>query len=88
MIESKKLGMASALCAGLLWFLCSVLVALFPHSMLQMTAHMIHVDLVDIDWTLTWFGFLVGLLGWTILAGVTGTLLAGFYNYLVGRDTH
>lgn len=55
--------------------------------MLQMTANMIHVDLVDINWTLTWFGFLVGLFGWVILAGVAGTLLAVFYNRLVGSET-
>jgi hypothetical protein len=54
--------------------------------MLQMTAHMIHVDLVDIRWTLTWSGFFVGLLGWVILAGITAALLAVIYNRLVGFD--
>lgn len=86
MINSNKLIMASALSAGLLWVICSVLVALLPHYMLQMTAHMIHVDLVDISWTLTWSGFFVGLLGWLILAGITAALLAAIYNRLVGFD--
>ena len=86
MINSYKLIMASALSAGLLWVICSVLAALLPHTMLQMTAHMIHVDLVDISWTLTWSGFFVGLLGWVVLAGITAALLAAIYNRLVGFD--
>ena len=86
MINSNKLIMASTLSAGLLWVICSVLVALLPRYMLQMTAHMIHVDLVDISWTLTWSGFFVGLLGWLILAGITAALLAAIYNRLVGFD--
>ena len=86
MINSNKLIMASTLSAGLLWVICSVLVALLPQYMLQMTAHMIHVDLVGISWTLTWSGFFVGLLGWVILAGITAALLAVIYNRLVGFD--
>lgn len=56
MINSSKLAMASALCAGLFWVLCSTLVVLFPQPMLQMTGNMVHVDLALTSWTMTWPG--------------------------------
>jgi uncharacterized protein DUF5676 len=55
---------------------------------MEMTAHMIHVDLTHTSWILTWSGFLVGLFGWVIFAGVTGTLLAVIYNRLIGSETN
>lgn len=88
MIDKNKFAIASSLCAGLLWLICTGLVVLFPQYMLQMTMHMIHVDLINIGWTLTWSGFLFGLLGWVILAGATGALLAVIYSRLVGREVH
>jgi hypothetical protein len=54
--------------------------------MLLMTTHMIHVDITQMDWTLTWSGFLVGLVGWMILAGIAGALLAVIYNQMVGSE--
>ena len=86
MINRNKFAVASGLCAGLLWVICSILVALFPHYMLLMTAHMIHVNITQMGWTLTWSGFLVGLVGWMILAGVAGVLLAVIYNQMVGSE--
>jgi len=86
MINRNKFAVASGLCAGLLWVICSILVALFPHYMLLMTAHMIHVDITQMGWTLTWSGFLVGLVGWMILADVAGVLLAVIYNQMVGSE--
>jgi hypothetical protein len=88
MINRNKLAVASGLCAGLLWGICSVFVALFPHYMLLMTTHMIHVDITQMGWTLTWSGFLVGLVGWMILAGVAGALLAVIYNQMVGSEAN
>ncbi len=87
MINRNKFAVASGLCAGLLWVICSILVALFPHYMLLMTTHMIHVDITQMGWTLTWSGFLVRLAGWMILAGVAGALLAVIYNRMVGCET-
>lgn len=88
MINTSKLAIASALCAGLLWVICSVLVVLFPNYMLQMTTHMIHVDITQMRWTLTWPGFLLGLFSWVIFAGVAGALLAVIYNRLVGNEVN
>ena len=82
MTSRGKFAMASGLCAGLLWVVCSVLVAPFPQYML-LTTHMVHVDITQMSWTLTWSGFLVGLLGWMILAGAAAALLAVIYNRLV-----
>ena len=87
MIHRKKFAITCALCTGLLWVICSVLVALFPGTMLEMTAHMFHIDSAQINWTLTWYGFFVGLLSWVILAGVAGMLLSIIYNRLVCNES-
>jgi hypothetical protein len=47
---------------------------------------MIHVYITQMGRTLTWSGFLVGLIGWMILAGVAGALLAVIYNQMVGSE--
>ncbi len=88
MIKTSKLTMACALCAALLWLICSSIVVLFPDFSLQMTGHMVHVDLAETTWTLTLTGFLVGLLGWVALAAITGASLAVIYNSLVGKEGH
>ena len=88
MIRSKLFAIACAMSTGLLWSICSALVVCFPNYMLQMTAHMFHVDLADVHWTMTWSGFLLGLLGWTLLAGSAGALLAVVYNRLLGSEAH
>ena len=82
-IYTNKFAMACALCTGLLWVICSVLVAFFPNAMLQMSAHMFHIDAAQINWQLTWYGFLLGLISWVIIAAIAGLLLAAIYNRLV-----
>ena len=84
MIHKNRFAVACAVSTGVVWSICSVLVVFFPNYMLQMTAHMFHVDLVDVHWTMTWSGFSLGLIGWTILAGFAGAVLAVVYNRLVG----
>ena len=86
MINSKKITIASVFSAGLLWVLCSLLVVLFPNSMMQITAHMLHADLPHISWTLTWSGFLIGLIGWVVLAGAMGSLVSVIYNRLICNE--
>jgi hypothetical protein len=77
-----KIAIASAVGAGLLWILCSVFVMLLPGFMMQMTAHMIHGDLSQMNWTLSWAGVFLGLLGWAFFASVTGGIIAAVYNWL------
>ena len=59
---------------------CSLLVALLPGMMMNMTGDMVHADMSHMNWSMNLVGFLVGLVIWTLLAGITGWLVAIFYN--------
>lgn len=83
MIYTGKFAAACAVTAALLWVVCSVFVVAMPQTMMQMTAHMVHMDLPQSGWAMSWSGFLLGLLSWSALSGIAGSVLAFFYNRLL-----
>ena len=82
MIYTTQFSLACAITAAVFWSICSLMVALMPESMMQITAHMLHVNLSYMTWTLTWSGFLFGLLSWSAFSGVVGLVLALVYKRL------
>ena len=79
-LNAKSLAMSFVSVSAFIWIACSLLVALLPGPMMSMTAHMFHSDLAGFSWTLTWTGFVVGLVAWTLWAAVAGWLTAWTYN--------
>ena len=79
-LSAKSLAMSFASATAVLWAACSLLVALLPGPMMAMTAHMFHSDMAGFSWTLTWTGFFMGLVAWTLWAAVAGWLIAWTYN--------
>jgi hypothetical protein len=51
--------------------------------MLGMSGHMVHGDFTNMGWHMTPFGFLIGLVSWSIIAGAVVALVAYIYNRLV-----
>ncbi len=84
-MKLNALGLAgsSALAIAAIWTLCSLMVMVFPSAMAEVTGHMIHAELKDFQWTLTFSGYLVALVAWSAWAAVTGWLIAIFYNLFV-----
>lgn len=83
-LDAMKLGMATGVVFALIWGLCSLLVALMPVAMMQMSGHMIHMDLGGMAWTMTGVGFVLGLILWTVLPAILVWAVASVYNRLVG----
>ncbi len=83
MINTLQFSVASALTAALLWIGCSVLVIVLPGAMWQMTAHMLHVDLAQVGWAMSWTGAISGLVSWSVFAGLAGAILSALYNKLL-----
>lgn len=81
-INSIKFGMASAISASILWIICSVLVIFLPSMMLSMSGDMVHMQLNNMGWHLTFIGAMKGLIAWFAMAGLAGWILAGIYNRL------
>lgn len=84
-IDAIKLGLATAIVFAVVWVICSLLVFSMPLGMMQMGGHMTHADFGPMAWTLTWTGFIIGLVAWSILAGVLAWAIAAVYNSLVGE---
>lgn len=84
-LDENRLAVAFGTVTALLWVICSASVALMPGAMMAMTGHMFHASMEGISWTLTWPGFLLGLVAWVVWAAVAGWLIGWCYNRL-GRS--
>ena len=85
-LNALKFGMASAITAAILRLACSLLVMLIPAMMLSMSGEMVHMQLNEMGWHLTFTGVVVGLVAWSVSAGIAGWLLAAIYNRLQSSD--
>ena len=79
-LDANGLAISLGSATALLWFFCSTLVAILPSPMMSITGHMLHADMQELGWSLTWTGFFVGLISWTISAAAAGWLIAKIYN--------
>ena len=84
-LNAVKFGMAFAISSAILWIICSLLVWTFPSMMMQMGGDMVHGDLSRMGWGwhLSLSGVIFGLILWSLIAGLTGWLIAYTYNRLI-----
>jgi len=82
-LDAFKLGLATAIVFAIFWVICSLLVVTVPGAMMGMSGHMLHADLGAVNWTLHWTGFFIGLVAWSVLAGLTVWAVAAVYNALL-----
>jgi len=83
-LDATKLGFATGIVFAIIWVICSALVVLLPDMMMQMSGHALHADMGTAHWTMTWMGFVVGLVIWSVLGGVIAWAIAAVYNRLPG----
>lgn len=81
-LNSTKFGLATAAAVAIVWIICSLLVWGLPAMMLVMSAHMMHINTLEMAWHLSFTGVLLGLIGWSALAGLSAWLIANLYNRL------
>ncbi len=84
-LNPTVLGAASAISFSILWIICSAAVAVLPDFMMTMSEHMVHVNLSQMKWTLTWAGVLLGLVSWAAVAFVSTWLIAVTYNRILAK---
>ncbi len=84
-LDVSSLSVAFGFTAGVFWTVYSAIVAVLPGPTMGLSGHMFHANLQGLNWTLTWGGFLMGLISWTICAAVAGWLIGWTYNYLYAR---
>ena len=81
-LDVRATALAVGIGTAIVWVICNVLVALAPGVSMTIMADMFHTDASKIDWSLTWAGFLLGLVGWSLTAALLAWLSAALYNRL------
>jgi hypothetical protein len=79
-INALNLGFAGAITTAIVWVFCSLLVWAMPGPMMEVTGSMVHMDMSKLGWILSPMGFFVGLIVWSLFAGIFAWLLATIYN--------
>lgn len=81
-LDARRLALATAIGTAILWLLCSAAVSVAPLPTMTVTGYMLHADLSELSWSLSWTAVLVGLVAWTISTAVAAWLIAWTYNRL------
>ncbi len=85
-LQSVRFGLACALAFATLWIVCTLFVWMSPSSMATVSSHMLHLEDTYFSFTLTLVGIVTGLTSWSLVAFVSGWLIATLYNLMVSRD--
>ena len=84
-IDSKSLGIATALTVVAVFTLCSIVVALIPDGAGTFVRYALHLDITGLARKITWGSFSLGLLFTAALGAVAAIVLARIYNQLTER---
>jgi hypothetical protein len=85
-LNPTGLAAAAAAAFAIVWTACSILVAILPSAMSNMTGHMVHAHMENFSWMLDWSGYLIGLVAWSAWAAVTGWLIGTIYNFAAAHE--
>ena len=83
-LVAGKFAMAAAIVTAILWTICSAVVFAMPMGSMRMTGYMMHADVGPMTWAFSGVGFFVGLVVWSVAAGLAAWALATIYNRLLG----
>lgn len=81
-LDATAFGTAAAIVAAVLFTLCALAIAVAPEATSAAGTSLFHLDLTNLIGTLTWGGFFVGLLSWSVGTWLVFTSVAGLYNRL------
>tara|TARA_R110001592_G_scaffold254129_6_gene517549 strand:+ start:5079 stop:5333 length:255 start_codon:yes stop_codon:yes gene_type:complete len=81
-IDAMKMGISVAIAFAVVWTVCSFMVWALPASMMNMTGHMVHMDLSGVAWNMSIGSAFLGLIAWSLAAGLTAWVVVATYNKL------
>jgi 2TM family of unknown function (DUF5676) len=85
-LDARAFGTAAGMVAAALFTICALAVAVAPEGTTALASYLIHMDLSGMTRTMTFGGFIGGLVIWTLGTGVTFGAVAEIYNLLVARS--
>lgn len=81
-LNVRAVAVGQTFVGAVLFLVCSLLVALFPEATAKFTGFAFHTDLSGIARPVSFGGFLVGLVVFSLGFGLVSALAAGVYNNL------
>ena len=86
-LDPSALAFASGLVTALVWTLCTLAFALAPGAAASFSSQLFHLDVTGLVQPITWGGYLMGLICWSLGAGLVVGATGALYNRLLGRRT-
>lgn len=83
-LDPNALALSFGGATAIFWIFCSAFVVFMPGQMMTMTGHMLHADPSGFAWTMTYAGFVIGLVSWTVWAMAAGWLVGWLYTIFSG----
>jgi hypothetical protein len=83
-LNIKAVAIAEAVAGGILFILCRLIFTLAPDTTLASSKYLFHTDWSGIALPVTWGGFFLGFVVFTVFMTVVGAAWACLYNYIVG----
>ena len=84
-LESSKLGLASAVVAGVAFGICGLLFSVLPGPTAAFASWVLHVDVTQMTRPISPWNLFAGIILFAAYAGVFVALVAGLYNRLSAR---
>ena len=81
-LNVRAVAVAQTFVGAVLFLVCSLAVALFPDAAAKFTGFAFHTDLSGVARPISFGGFLVGLIVFSLGFGLVSALAAGVYNSL------
>lgn len=79
-LNIKAIAIAEAIVGGALFVLCGLAFALAPDTTLAALKYLTHIDWSTVAVQVSWGGFIVGLIVFTIFMALIGAVWAWIYN--------
>jgi len=82
-IVASKFALAATYTVAILWVICSIILLAIPGISMRASGYMMHGDFSAMQWQMHFTSFLVGLILWSVVAGLFAWLLAVIYNKML-----
>ena len=79
-LDTRALAKATGAVAAIAYVLCALLVAVAPGALTQAASYVAHIDLSGLSRSITWSGFVVGLVVWTAATMLAAASTSALYN--------
>ncbi len=82
-LHTVKFTIAAIVTTAIIWSVCSLLVFSLPQLTMMYSGDMMHMNTQELMWSLTFAGFIRGLVIWSVFAGVGAWIFVAIYNSLL-----